>query len=297
MAEQLIVLTILRGSLYALLAVGMSLIYGVGRIINLAHTALYMLAAFGLYYLAMRLDWPTFASIIVVVVGIAAVGLLVYRYLLDRIRQHGAAVLIVTVALAMAIQELIREAMLAFGSTTLRLAISPILSGKTQILGIDVYNQQLLSVGVAAVVIVIVWLVISKTKLGISIRATANDPEVASLMGISVSRTLMITMAIGTALAGVAAVLVPPVPGEGVIHYMWLEPLMMVLVIVVLGGLGSIRGSIIGAFIVALVEALVFTLMPGHTYLYTVAALAVMVVMLVVRPAGLFGTLFEEERL
>ena len=78
---------------------------------------------------------------------------------------------------------------------------------------------------------------------------------------------------------------------------MWLAPLMMVLVIVVLGGLGSIKGSIIGAFIIALVEALVFTLMPTQAYLYTVAALTVMVVMLVVRPAGLFGTLFEEERL
>jgi branched-chain amino acid transport system permease protein len=105
----------------------------------------------------------------------------------------------------------------------------------------------------------------------------------------------MVTMGIGTALAGVAAVLVAPL--QGVIYYMWLAPLTMVLVIVVLGGLGSIKGSIIGAFIIALVEALVFTLIPTLAYLYTVAALAVMVVMLVVKPAGLFGTLFEEERL
>jgi len=290
MIEQLIVLTILRGCLYSLLALGMSLIYGVGRIINLAHTALFMVAAFGLYYLTVSLGWPMFASIIVAVVGIAAVGLLVYRYLLDRIRQHGAAVLIVTVALAMAIQELMLK---GFGS--LPRSIGYIVQGQREILGIVVYNQQLLTVGVAAAVIIILWLVLSKTKLGISIRATANDPEVASLMGISVSRTLMLTTGIGTGLAGVAAVLVAPL--QGVIYYMWLAPLMMVLVIVVLGGLGSIKGSIIGAFIIGLVEALVFTLMPTHAYLYTVAALAVMVVMLVVRPAGLFGTLFEEERL
>lgn len=290
MIEQLIVLTVLRGCLYSLLALGMSLIYGVGRIINLAHTAFFMLAAFGLYYLTSSLGWPMFASIAVAIVGIAALGLLVYRYLLDRIRQHGAAVLIVTVALAMAIQELMLK---GFGS--LPSSIEYVLEGRREILGIIVYDQQLLTVGVAAVVIVIVWLVLSKTKLGISIRATADDPEVASLMGISVSRTLMVTMAIGTGLAGVAAVLVAPL--QGVIYYMWLAPLMMVLVIVVLGGLGSIKGSIIGAFIIALVEALVFTLMPTQAYLYTVAALTVMVVMLVVRPAGLFGTLFEEERL
>ena len=290
MIEQLIVLTVLRGCLYSLLALGMSLIYGVGRIVNLAHTAFFMLAAFGLYYFTVRLGWPISASIVVAVVGVAALGLLVYRYLLDRIRQHGAAVLIVTVALAMAIQELMLK---GFGS--LPGSIDPVLQGRREILGIIVYDQQLLTVGIAAAVIVILWLVLSKTKLGISIRATADDPEVASLMGLSVSRTLMVTMGIGTGLAGVAAVLVAPL--QGVIYYMWLAPLTMVLVIVVLGGLGSIKGSIIGAFIIALVEALVFTLIPTMAYLYTVAALAVMVVMLVVKPAGLFGTLFEEERL
>jgi branched-chain amino acid transport system permease protein len=290
MIEQLIVLTVLRGCLYSLLALGMSLIYGVGRIVNLAHTAFFMLAAFGLYYFTVSLGWPMFPSIVVAVLAIAALGLLVYRYLLDRIRQHGAAVLIVTVALAMAIQELMLK---GFGS--LPSSIDPVLQGQRQILGIIVYDQQLLTVGIAAVVIIILWLVLSKTKLGISIRATANDPEVAGLMGISVSRTLMVTMGIGTALAGVAAVLV--VPLQGVIYYMWLAPLMMVLVIVVLVGLGRIKGSIIGAFIIALVEALVFTLMPTQAYLYTMFALAVMVVMLVVKPAGLFGTLFEEERL
>lgn len=290
MIEQLIVLTVLRGCLYSLLALGMSLIYGVGRIVNLAHTAFFMLAAFGLYYFTVRLGWPISASIVVAVVGVAALGLLVYRYLLDRIRQHGAAVLIVTVALAMAIQELMLK---GFGS--LPGSIDSVLQGRREILGIIVYDQQLLTVGIAAAVIVILWLVLSKTKLGISIRATADDPEVASLMGISVSRTLMVTMGIGTGLAGVAAVLVAPL--QGVIYYMWLAPLTMVLVIVVLGGLGSIKGSIIGAFIIALVEALVFTLIPTMAYLYTVAALAVMVVMLVVKPAGLFGTLFEEERL
>jgi branched-chain amino acid transport system permease protein len=290
-----IVLTVLRGCLYSLLALGMSLIYGVGRIINLAHTALYMLAAFGLYHLAMRLHWPMLASMIVIVVGITAIGLLVYRYLLDRIRQHGAAVLIVTVALAIAIQELMQQLMVKGYKTTLPRDITSILPGEREILGTAVYDQQLLMVGTAVVVVIIVWLVLSKTKLGISIRATANDPEVASLMGISVSRTLMATMAIGTALAGVAAVLVAPL--QGAIYYMWLAPLMMILVIVVLGGLGSIKGSIIGAFIIALVEALVFALIPAHSYLYTMVALAVMVVVLVVRPAGLFGTLFEEERL
>jgi branched-chain amino acid transport system permease protein len=140
-----------------------------------------------------------------------------------------------------------------------------------------------------------VWLVLTKTKLGIALRATAQDAEIANLMGISVPRTLLITMGIATALAAIAAVAVAPL--WVVYPYMWNAPLVMVLVIVVLGGLGSIKGSIIGAFIVALVEVLVATLMPSGAYLKVMFAMLVMIIVLVVRPGGLFGIVFEEERL
>ena len=114
-------------------------------------------------------------------------------------------------------------------------------------------------------------------------------------MGISVPRTLLITMGIATALAAVAAVAVAPL--WVVYPYMWNEPLVIVLVIVVLGGLGSIKGSIIGAFIIAFVEVLVAALMPSGAYLKLMFAMVVMIIVLVVRPGGLFGIVFEEERL
>ena len=288
-----LVRTMVKGSVYALLASGLSLIYGVGRIVNLAHTAFFMLAAYGMYYFMRNLGWGTLPSIVLTLVGITLVGLLVYRFLLDRIRQHHAALLIMTVALAMAVQELMRISF--HGQSTLPGDVPPQVAGDTTILGVMVLKQELLTLGTIAGVIIILWLLLSKTKLGIAIRATANDAEVANLMGINVPRTLMLTMGIGTGLAGVAAVLMAPI--DGVIYYMWMKPLMMVLVIVVLGGLGSIKGSIIGALIVALVEALVFILLPYRTYLATVFALAVMVLVLIVKPGGLFGTIFEEERL
>lgn len=290
---EILVMTLVRGAVYALLASGMTLIYGVGRIVNLAHTALFMLAAYGMFYFMSTLGWDSLTSIAMTLVGITLVGLVYYRLLIDRIRQHHAAVLILTVAVAMALQEGMR---LAFHKTsTLPVSVPPLIPGFTTVFGTTVVRQELLTLGTAVGVIVIMWLLLAKTRLGIGIRATANDDEVASLMGISVPRTLMLTMGIGTGLAGVAAVLMAPI--SGVIYYMWMAPLMMVLVIVVLGGLGSMKGSIIGALIVALVEALVFLLLPRHTYLATVLALAVMVVVLVVRPGGLFGTVFEEERL
>ena len=290
---QVLVLTMVKGSVYALLASGLSLIYGVGRIVNLAHTAFFMLAAYGMYYFMSSLGWGPLPSIVVTLAGVTLVGLLVYRFFLDRIRQHHAALLIMTVALAMALQELMRISF--HRQTTLPASVPYLIAGDTTILGVTVLKQELLTLGTVAGVIIILWLLLSKTKLGIAIRATANDAEVANLMGISVPRTLMLTMGIGTGLAGVAAVLMAPI--SGVIYYMWMSPLMMVLVIVVLGGLGSMKGSIIGALIIALVEALVLILLPFRTYLATVFALAVMVLVLIVKPGGLFGTIFEEERL
>ena len=173
--------------------------------------------------------------------------------------------------------------------------IPSLISGYSEIFGIRVLNQHLLSLGIVAVVIVVVWLVLTKTKLGIAIRATAQDAEIANLMGISVPRTLLITMGIATALAAIAAIVVAPI--WVVYPYMWNAPLVMVLVIVVLGGLGSIKGSIIGAFIVALVEVLVATLMPSGAYLKMMFAMLVMIIVLAVRPGGLFGIVFEEEKL
>lgn len=293
MIASLIVLTLVRGAVYALLASGLSLIYGVGRIVNLAHTAFFMLAAYGMFHFMRNLGWGPLPSIVVTLVGITIVGLLVYRFLLDRIRQHHAALLIMTVAIAMAIQEFMRISF--HRQSTLPGSVPYLIGGTTEIFGIIVQRQELLTLGTVVGVIVVLWLLLSKTKLGIAIRATANDAEVANLMGISVPRTLMLTMGIGTGLAGVAAILMAPL--SGVIYYMWLPPLMMVLVIVVLGGLGSLKGSIIGAAIIALVEALVFVLLPTRTYLSTVFALVVMVIVLIVRPGGLFGTIFEEERL
>jgi branched-chain amino acid transport system permease protein len=291
---EILLATLAQGSIYALLASGLALIYGVGRIINLAHTAFYMVAAFGYVYFTQgflrSLGWGIPESIAVTVVGLGLLGVLIYRFLLDRIREHEAAVLLVTISIGMALQELMR-----ISFTSVPAGLPRLIEGKSFILGVEILNDKLLAVGVVAGVIIVLWLLLTKTKLGISIRAVSNDAEIANVVGISVSRTLMITMGIGTALAGVAGILVTS--GASVYYAMWLPPLMMILVIVVLGGLGSFKGSFIGAFIIAFVEAMAGNLYPTRAYLGPVFALMVMIIMLAVRPAGLFGTLFEEERL
>jgi len=144
-------------------------------------------------------------------------------------------------------------------------------------------------------VLLAIWLLLTKTKLGIAIRATAQDTEVANLMGINVSRILLIAMGVAAALSAIAGIVVAPL--WVVYPYMWMNPLVMIMAIVVLGGLGSIKGSLIGAFIIGLVEAAVVFYLPGGAFLRSAIALLVMVIILVVRPEGLYGVVFEEERL
>jgi branched-chain amino acid transport system permease protein len=283
-------MTLTTGGVYAMLASGMTLIFGVAHIINLAHTAFYVVGAYFLWYFLSQLGLNPIASIVITVPAVTILGLLSYQFLINRVRQHPQAVLLITIALAIVFQEIL---LALFGS---HLHTSPaLIAGSTTIAGVVISNQRLLVLGVVAVVMVALWLFLSKTKMGTAIRATANDAEVANLMGISVPRTLLITMGIGTFLAAVAAVLMASV--WVFFPFAWMAPLTMILAIVVLGGLGSLKGSVIGAFIIALVETLVVFLLPEQGYMKMALALLAMVIVLSVRPGGLFGITFEEERL
>ena len=286
----IIVLTLVKGAVYALLASGMTLIFGAARMINMVHTAFAMLAAYGMFYLMRELGLGIAESSLIVLLAVVLLSLAVYQGLLNRVRQHPQAILLITMALAMVFQELMQ---LRFTGTPR--PVLPFIDGRTVVFGVRVMNQHLLIVGATVVVIIIIMLVLRKTKLGITIRAVADDPETANLMGISVPRTLLITMGLGTALAAVTGILMSPL--WTITPWMWLSPLTMILVIIVLGGLGSIKGSIIGALIIALVENLVVFLLPRYAFLNTTFALAIMAIVLAVRPGGLFGIMFEEERL
>ncbi len=290
MVEAILILGLVRGGVYALLAVGFSLIFGVARMINLAHTCFYMLAAYGIYYFAKELGLPLVVSIFLSLLATTLIGVLTYKLFIDRVREHHVTVLLITLALAMIFQE---SMLLAFGGHYL--GAPSFVSGYWEIIGVKVTKQHVLIFGISLVVLLGVWALLSKTRLGIAIRATAQDPEIAGLMGINVPRILLLTMGISAALAAVAGVVVAPT--LVLEPHMWTNPLVMVMAIVVLGGLGSVKGSFIGAFIIGFVEVLVVFLVPAGAFLKGAIALLVMVIVLLVRPEGLFGVAFEEERL
>ena len=289
MLEGIIITGLISSGVYALLAIGFSLIFGAARIINLTHTAFYMLAAYLIFTFTSSFDLNPVLSIVISIVAVTIIGVLVYKFVIERIRAHEATVLIVTIAMAIIIQEVV---LLAFGGHFR--GVSSLISGYVTILGIKVTYQYLLTFGAVAIILFGTWALLMKTKLGIAIRATAQDRAIANLMGINVARIGMITMAIAVALAAIAGALVAPL--FTLTPYMWMHPLVMVLAVVVLGGLGSIKGSFVGALILGFTETLVVFLVPMGSFLKGAVALAIMLVIILIRPEGLFGVSFEEER-
>ena len=275
--------------MYALLAVGFSLIFGVARIVNIAHTAFYMLAAYLFYTLLAVAGLGFVAAGLAAVAAVTALAVLCYRLVIEPVREHEAAVLIATIALALIFQELM---LLAFGGNYL--GIPSTLEGVASVFGVSIPYQRLLILVVAAAMLAAVWLVLYRTRLGLAIRATANDLEVANLMGMNVRRVAMATVAISAGLASIAGVVVAPV--FVVDPFMWLSPLVTMLAIVVLGGLGSLKGSLIGAFVIGYVETITVFALPAGAHLKGAVALSIMVAVLLARPEGLFGVAFEEER-
>ena len=288
-AENILIYGLVASGVYALLAVGFSLIFGVARIANLSHTAFYMLAAYLIYYFASSVGLNLYVSIILAIVIVTVLGTISYRLLIVRVRQHQATTLIVTIAMAVIIQEAILD---RFGGQPQ--GVPKLISGSREIFGATVLNQQLLTLGVVIVLLVATWAFLMKTKPGVAIRSIAQDREVANLMGIDVPRMEMLTMALSVGLAAVAGALVAPLfvltPG------MWAHPLVMILAVVVLGGLGSLKGSLIGAVILGFAENTVVFLAPSGAFLKTSVALAIMLVVILIKPEGLFGVVFEEER-
>jgi len=285
----IIISGLISGSVYALLAIGFSLIFGVARIVNFAHTAFYMLAAYCIYVVTQKMGSHPIWGMVSAIVLVTLLGIISYKVLINPIREHEGAVLIATIALAMIFQEVMS---LIFTGTYL--SVPSLIKGYLTILGVKVFFQQLLTFFAALLVMAVLWVLLMRTKLGLAIRSTAQDREVANLMGINEARVAMMTMCIFVGLAAFTCAIV--VPLTILQPHMWLHPLIMMMAVVVLGGLGSLKGSFMGAYILGFAEALVVFLAPMGAFLKGSVALSVMILVLLIRPEGLFGVSFEEER-
>jgi branched-chain amino acid transport system permease protein len=267
-------------AIYAMLAVGFTLIFGVARVLNLAHGSFYALGAYGAYVLTSVVGLPLWLAAILAVAGVSLFGVLVEKILIRPLRYSQLGVLMITLAIALVVEQTL---FLTFGSEYRN--VPAFVDTKINIGGVDVAGQRLLTLVVAGVSISLLYLFIQRTRLGSAILAISQDADAAKYMGIPSDRIFSLVMAISAALAALAGILAGPF--LSVQPSMHLLPIVKAFAIVVVGGLGSIPGSILAAFMLGYAETIVaYEISTSWTEIVSVLAT---LLMLVFRPAGIFG--------
>ena len=256
-------------AIYAMLAVGFTLIFGVARILNLAHGAFYALGAYTVYALTANFHVPLFAAAVVAVLFVAAFGVVMERVLVRPLRSSALAVLMITLAVALMVEQVL---LLVFGSEARN--VPSMVGGTLRIGAVDVGGQRLLALVGGIAILSGLWLFMQHTRLGAAILAISQDAEAARYMGIPSDRIYSIVMGLSAGIAAAAGVLVAPF--QTVIPSMGLLPLVKAFAIVIVGALLLGYTETIVAFQVSI------------EWSQIVSVLAVLLT-LVIRPAGFFG--------
>jgi branched-chain amino acid transport system permease protein len=274
---------LINGSFYALLSLGLAVIFGLLNIINFTHGAQYMLGAFCAYFLLSRLGVGYWWSLLIAPLAVGAFGVLIERtmlkplYKLDHL--YG---LLLTFGLALVIQGLFRN---EFGSSGLPYPIAKELAGGRNLGFMFLPNYRAWVVGASLVICIATWFVIERTKLGSYLRAATENPALVQAFGINVPRMITLTYGFGVALAALAGVMAAPI--YQVSPQMGADLIIVVFAVVVIGGMGSIMGSIVTGFGLGIIEGLTKVFYPeaSNTVIFIIMA-----IVLLIKPAGLFGT-------
>ena len=282
---QIVVNGLLTGGVYALVAVGFSLVWGVMNVVNIAHAAYIMLGAYTSYWLFRLFNWDPFLSIPVSMAVLFALGYLIASVVLNRVIRFG---LVMTLVLTFGIDLILQNAALMLWSADYR-SVTPAYAGQGLAIGGVMVPYVRLAVFLLAVLFVVLFsLFLSKTRMGNAIQATALNPGAAELTGVRIERIYAMTYAIGAALAAAAGSMISVVytiqPQVGNVF------LTRAFVITVLGGLGSIPGALLGGVILGLAESFA-TVTVGVGWSEAVS-FALLVLILIVRPQGLLGRRF-----
>ncbi len=271
----------LTSATLALVALGFSLVYGVGGIVNLAHGSFFMIGAYGAFA-AYDGGAPLLVAAFVGVAAAVLAGLLLERLVIAPIRHQEVAVLIATLAVAILVQSLVE-----FFFDTADRQLPSLVDGAVSLLGVDVQSSRVLAGVVAAVTIAAVLIVLQKTPAGRVVRAVAEDPEASVLIGVRPDRVTLYVIAAGAGLAGLAGVMVAP---YAVVNpTMWLLPLTQAFAIVILGGLGSVNGTVLAAVIVGFLDRFVAYNFQDGEIKVGLVTIIVIIATLVLRPSGLLG--------
>jgi branched-chain amino acid transport system permease protein len=273
---------LINGAFYALLSLGLSIIFGLLNVINFAHGAFYMLGAFGAWLLLEHLGIGYWAALVLAPIGVGLLGALIERTMLRRLQGMDPLYgLLLTFGLALIFQGALR---MQFGTSGMPYTIPAALEGSHDLGFIVLPDYRAWVVVFSAAVCLAVWYVIERTKLGSYLRAATENPSLVRAFGVNVPRMLTLTYGAAVGLAALAGVLAAPI--YRVSPMMGAEQIIVVFAVVTIGGMGSIMGSIVSGFALGVVEGLTKVFYPeaSDTVLFVLMAL-----ILIFKPAGLFG--------
>ncbi len=277
-----LLLGLINGSFYAMLSLGLAIIFGLLNIINFAHGALYTLGAFTAWFLLEYAGLGYWWALLLSPVLVGAFGMALERTMLKRLHSleplYG---LLLTFGIALIIQGLFLN---RFGSSGMPYAIPDALTGGRDLGFMFLPNYRTWVIGISIVVCISTWYVIERTRLGSYLRAATENPSLVQAFGINVPWMITITYGIGVALAALAGVLAAPI--YRVSPLMGSELIVVVFAVVVIGGMGSIMGSIVTGFGLGVIEGLTKVFYPEAS---NVVVFVIMVVVLLVKSQGLFG--------
>ena len=274
---------LINGSFYALLSLGLAVIFGLLNIINFTHGAQYMMGAFVAYLLLNKLGIGYWWSLLIAPIVVGATGVIIERTMLQRLYKldhlYG---LLLTFGIALIIQGLFRN---EYGSSGQPYQVPAQLTGGQNLGFMFLPNYRAWVVVASLVICLGTWFVIERTKLGAYLRAATENPSLVQAFGINVPRMITLTYGFGVALAALAGVMAAPI--YQVSPQMGSDLIIVVFAVVVIGGMGSIMGSIVTGFGLGLIEGLTKVFYPeaSNTVIFVIMA-----IVLLLRPAGLFGT-------
>lgn len=280
---------------FALIAVGFSLVYGVSRIPNFAHGSIYVLVGFLTWSFVNDLKMNYALAIIMSLIIASIIGLVIYRFILIRLRGMPTSEIIASFAVSLIILEGLRmQGIAGFkGFIGPFYVLHPFIEGKISIFGVFVDYQRLIIIAGGLVVIIFIWLFTHYTKTGLSLRAIAQDEQAAMMLGVNSDRTAMISLAIGSALAGLAAVLILPL--GNIAAEQGYRVLVYALAVCIIGGLGSWAGTILASFVLGF-SMITSTALFGALW-ENVVLIGTIILILLFKPSGLMGKQKElEER-
>ncbi len=277
-----LLLGLVNGSFYALLSLGLAIIFGMLNIINFAHGAFYMMGAFAAWMLLAYFDVSYFSAMILAPVLVGTVGILMERLLLKRLHRLDPLYgLLLTFGLALILEGLFLN---QFGVSGETYDVPDALGGAIDLGFMGVPKYRLWVVGVSTLVCLATWLVIEKTRLGSYLRAATENPQLTQAFGINVPLLVMLTYGFGVGLAALAGVMAAPI--FQVSPLMGSNLIIVVFAVVVIGGMGSILGAILSGLALGVVEGLTKVYYPEAS---ATVVFVIMAIVLILRPAGLFG--------